>query len=517
MSVSVRFSGDVDDLLQKQDKVKESAAKIREEYKGWLQQVKQLDDAQRRVQNETATAQDKYNAKLKELNLLYASGRISAEQFHASVRKAQNDLNATMDKGSSGIGAYIGKLGLAAGAIATIQQAWQSVLDVQREAVEMEHKLARKTNSVAEGVASFISMQPAGTERARLNEVMKLARGNMEIGAAADLFQALQSAAPGTDAQQYASATKAAKEVFAAARLGMPAELGGELATQGFNVGMAPDAMVRAAFAAGIASKRGPKEVAAAAPAMGLFDDPRLGMAIAGQLAGVDKQEVKSLTAAAARTLSGAESQPVSEWFSSMGLTANATMAQRLEMLQKQGIDTVAEMSAVGINDSLQQRAIGALTRAQDVQALGTITQAVDAAISNPNYLAEVQRKNEKAVPQMMFNRLIKEEESKRDELQSFSVGAQERVLFERKLYNKLFEGGNETSAFGFQLFDEEGNLDYGRFNRSKIFGSSALGQAETEVRAENDALWRGMLQGEAQKAAAEMQRRKPAIQKQEK
>jgi hypothetical protein len=285
---------------------------------------------------------------------------------------------------------------------------------------------------------------------------------------------------------------------------------------QAFNVGMSPEQMVRAAVAAGIASKRGPKEVARAAPAMGLFDDPKLAMAVAGQLAGVDAQEVKSLTAAAARTLSGAEQQPVSEWFASMGLAANATMAQRLEMLQKNGIDTVAKMSEIGITDSLQQRAIGSLTRTQDIQALGTITQAIDAAISNPNYLSQVRKQNERELPEMKMARLIKEEESKRDELQSLSVGAQERMLFERKLYNRLFERGEETSTFGFQLFDESGNLDYGRFNRAKILGGY-LGNAEANVKAEMDSTVRENIRAESLKAAHEMQRRKPAIQKQEK
>lgn len=516
MSVTIRFAGDVNDLLGKQNQVREGTERITDEWKQWLKQTKELDQSARKVLRDIQTDQERYNEKLRELNALYKSGRLNAEQFQRAVKQAQADMNGTIDKGQQGLGSYIGKLGGVALAVGSIREAWQAVLEVQREAIEAERRLAQKSNTVAEGIAGFVSMQPAGQKRARLNEVINLARGNMEIGAAAEMFQSIQSAAPGTDAQQFAVAKKAAAEIFAASRVGLPADLGGELAVQAFNVGMSPEQMIRAGVAAGVASKRGPKEVARAAPAMGLFDDPKLAMAVAGQLAGVDAQEVKSLTAAAARTLSGAEQQPVSEWFGSMGLAANATMAQRLEMLQKQGIDTVAEMSAVGINDSLQQRAIGALTRGQDIQALGTITQAIDAAISNPNYLAQMRKENERDVPSMKMSRLIREEESKRDELESFSVGAQERMLFERKLYNNLFEKNSETSTFGFQLFDESGNLDYGAFNRAKIMGTY-LRTAETQVNSEMDPIVRENIRAESQKVAHEMQRRKPAIQKQEK
>lgn len=517
MSVTIRFAGDVNDLLGKQDKVREGTERITDEWKDWLKQTKELDQSTRKVLRDIQTDQERYNEKLRELNTLYKSGRINAEQFQRAVKQAQTDLNGTIDKGQQGLGSYIGKIGLTAGAIATVQQAWQKVMDIQKEVIDLDRRYERKTRAATDGIANFVSMQPAGTEKARLQTVMELARGVMGIGEAADMFQSIQSAAPGTDKQQFAAAKAAAKEVFQAAKLGMPADLGGELATQAFNVGMAPDQMVRAGFAAGIASKRGPREVAAAAPAIGLFDDPRLGVAVAAQMAGVDKGEVKSLTAAAARTLAGAPGQGPSDWFMEQGLPQNASMAQRLEMLQKQGIDTVAEMSAIGINDSLQQRAIGALTRAQDIQALGTITQAIDAAISNPNYLATIQKKNEQAVPEMKFSRLIKEQEAMATELQSFSLGAQDRVLKERKMAVRLLQDNLETTMFGAPIFDEDLNMDYGRFNRTKMLDGGARSRIEAQVNSEQDALWRETMRTEAQKTLAEAKRGKPMIQKQEK
>lgn len=517
MSVTIRFAGDVNDLLGKQDTVRKGTEQITDEWKQWLKQTKELDQSARKVLRDIETDQERYNAKLRELNTLYKAGRINAEQFQRAVKQAQTEMNGTIDKGQQGLGSYIGKIGLTAAAIETVRQSWQKVMEIQQQAIDLDRRYERKTRAATEGIANFVSMQPAGTEKARLKTVMELARGVMGIGEAADMFQSIQSAAPGTDRQQFAAAKAAAKEVFQAAKLGMPADLGGELATQAFNVGMAPDQMVRAGFAAGIASKRGPREVAAAAPAIGLFDDPRLGVAVAAQMAGVDKGEVKSLTGAAARTLAGAPGQGPSDWFIEQGLPQNASMAQRLQMLQKQGIDTVAEMSAIGINDSLQQRAIGALTRAQDIQSLGTITQAIDAAIANPNYLATIQKKNEQAIPEMKFARLTKEQESMATELQSFSVGAQSRVLKERKLQVQLLQNDLETTMLGYPIFDEDGNMDYGRFNRTKLWDGGARARIEAQVDAEQSTLWKEMLRNEARQALAEQKRKTPAIQKQEK
>jgi uncharacterized protein YoxC len=101
MSVTIRFAGDVNDLLGKQDKVREGTERITDEWKQWLKQTKELDQSARKVMRDVQTDQEKYNEKLRELNTLYKSGRINAEQFNRAVKQAQTDMNGTVDRAAT--------------------------------------------------------------------------------------------------------------------------------------------------------------------------------------------------------------------------------------------------------------------------------------------------------------------------------------------------------------------------------------------------------------------------------
>ena len=248
-----------------------------------------------------------------------------------------------------------------------------------------------------------------------------------------------------------------------AERIGLPADLGGELAIQGMELGLSPGEMLRMAVAAGDASKRSPKEIGRAAQSIKSFDDPAFGMAIVGKLVAANPTNANELAQSTAKMLTGVS--PIAPWFASQGLAPDASMGQRLAMMSAKGIDTPEELAGVGVSEDLARRALlGLLKTKKDTSEVWQIEQDVKAARSDLGLFTRKQAKNEADVGTLEFNRRILEEESKRDEWQGMSMTSQKQVLRDRILSNNLRNMGLDRDQLGEPLFDPEGNMRYRRW-----------------------------------------------------
>lgn len=509
MSVTVRFAGEANSLLQEQDKISAGAQKVTDEYKEWLKGVKELDAAHKRFTVDSTSAFDKHANKLRDLDKLWGSGRISAEQYHVAVKRANEEFSSVADKGQSHFLSMIKNAALAASAVGLVREAWSAVLDIQQQSAEIDRARAEKSQRMASGAASFVAMQPKESAKSRLDQVLQWTQGAMEPGLALDMFQGLQSATPGgTTDEGFQRTGKAFREVITSAFIGLPGELANELAIQGINAGVAPEAMIRGAFAAGQASSRSAKEVAQAAPAIPGFGDVGFGAAVAAMQATMDPREVKSLTFAAQKALSG--SSGALAWFGERGLPGNATPSQRLKELQAAGIDTPDELRGIGITEDLQVRAMAGIL-GKNFKTLEDVQSQVVSAMNDPGFLKNIQNTAEAAVPTMRQARQVSQQEGKMEAWQGFDQAGLARKEAELTTFNELKKRGMEKGPFGFNYFNESGELIH-----PWIFYLTQTAEQQ-RVAMQSYVMSGSVVAEQVEKQIAEQKRKTPAIQKQEK
>lgn len=455
MAVTTKFTGDEKDLLRAQDKIAQGAARVTNEYRAGVRAATEMETAAKRVWRETATDQERYQTRMKEINTLFHAGKISADQFHRASEQAYAKLSNATSSGVTGMGRLVGAVGGVTAAIALAERGIQSMISGMEETLSLHREIEQRGRTTMQEGLSFFALQPEGTAQKRLEQVAKINAGQMPLGQALSAMQSLQSAAPGgTDAEIWRNAVSVFREVSKAGRAGLAPELGSELAKQAYELKQDPAAFMRATFAVGQASKRDPSTVATAASALQLFDDPMFGLGIAGQLAGANPTRVREMTASAAKQLSGVS--PAAEWFRQQGLPANATMEQRLGMMRQRGIDTPEELKGVGISEELGLQAMVNLVRGG--ANVDRFAAAARGGAADPKLFDMTLARMERDTPALSARKDIVSVEGQRELRQSFQLESQQTVLREKLIADRLSARGlNRAALTGSPLFNADG------------------------------------------------------------
>ncbi len=517
MSVSVRFSGDVEDLLTKQDKVKESAAKVREEYKAWMRQIKELDDAHKRFNKESMTDQDRYNHKIDELKKLWSNGRISADQYHDAVQRAQSKLHASTQTGTKLFTEFATTAATSITSALTATSLLQTAIDGVNASHERALAIAARGMETNDQIKSFMAQQPEGMRQQRFQEVIAAAGGMLPPGEAANVAQGLYSSSrAGTEVEKFAQTIATIREMNTAFARGLSGTLSGEVATQAMNLKMDPAGLIRAVVAAGDTSSRDAKDIAPTAASWRLFQDRMMGVAVSSTLAEADPGTAKNAAESVAKTLTAAGEQfkDLRDWFESNGLKADASQSLRLSMMRKRGIDTPEELINIGVREDVAVRSL--TTVLQQFGHMREILQGARGAYADPAFLQDNVAGLRAEVPSIANADEIRRMESEQLATDALNIKSQREKMIQQRLYKELQKSGLEDATLVGPLFEADGSFRGGRTNYlwnqilEKVatagFGSYQVERQAIELRVTQ----------EVDRRLAEMQRGKPTVQKQE-
>ena len=296
----------------------------------------------------------------------------------------------------SGIKAWATGLASVHMVVGALTQSWELYQQTVKEAVAA-------TNQHLKGIVSFTALQPEGMAPRRVEEVQAVARryGQKDTAVVFDTVQAMQSAmAGGTEEDRFRRGLQASETIFAATEVGVPLEVAAEAEKQGMSQGLAPGEMLRNLYVAGQKSRRTPKEMAPAAPALVNFDDKKFGWAVAGAISGTYGNDLRTYLAQVGRALSDTSS--AMKYFQKQGL-GEASRYERLLRMAEQGLDTPAKLKrATGITE---QRQLEGLVAA--VLNVGAVNETYDEVVAKarPGLFAGQRREMEAREPGFQYQR----------------------------------------------------------------------------------------------------------------
>lgn len=489
MSVAIKMTGDERDLVKAQERVEKGAAGITAEYKRLSKESLETQRYAKKAWEESLPPLVKYQQQMERLKAEYNANQITAEQYKAAVAKVEAQhvaLGATGSKGLKAIGTELVSL---LGPVASIGGAITGIASSVNTWVENTREVARTTRETMKDMVAFAAMQEPGVGRGRAMRVLEASRGAATFGEAFDIAQGMQSAMG-----SFEKGLAATKDIFAAVRVGITADLAREVATQAIAQQQDPGQWLRGIYAAGEVSLRDPKMIAPAAPAFQAFQDKTFAMAVASQLAGTFGPELMAYTRQAGYGLSGVT--PAKEWFQQQGLGPTATEQQRLAMLAEKSMDTIEELESIGFTEIRQAGAVQNLVTAYaDVLKY---RRAIEAAIAQGGVLEQKRAGIETEFPEARLSRLAAEQESRFREARSFDGGALRQQAYERALVASLAARGIQQGIFGRNIYDAEGNLNPWVFSATRaaewlsggrMDGSRPMAESVREADAQLDAL----------------------------
>jgi len=443
---------------------------------------RKLEQAAKRVYEQTRSPQERYAAKMQQLNMLVGRGKISQDTYARATRQATEQMRAAGQAGTNAFGpkmmgmvtGLIGALGLGggvAGAVMKINQAYEVWLENMRE-------ISAEAKRAGDDIIAFAALQEGGTKGQRVMDAAMLAAryGISDRGAAFNAVQALQSAHGGDIEKGMA----AAETVFAAKQVGVPTEMGLELEVLGASQGMKPGDALRMAYVAGQESARDPATLAGGAAGLKFWEDKQFGFAAAGVLAGsVKKDQLSTYLKRGGQALSRVGPEGAAKRFEAAGL-GDAGQAERLKYLAAEGIDTAEKLKQFGFTEIHQVEALTALV--PNYQNVLRIQQTIGRK-ARPGLLAEQRRAVEEELPFTKTTRQIGQLDVMFADEQAFGAGKDAALAQERRQATRAiaFERMGKRQSLWFDLI-KRGEEGGGRSTEADVaqylFGETAKGMA---------------------------------------
>lgn len=451
MSARVTITADVAQYITEIDKLKKKISEMSAEHRKVADETKRLEREAVKTWREAATPLEKYNRKLADLKANVDAGRISKEHFRTAVMNAEAEMRRA-ESSSTKLSTSVlsGAAGMAAGLL-SVSSVVSGILQQFETWSQNMDELSTQTNKTMNEVTSLAALQGGDPQtRARVMAAINAGQGAATPGESANLVQAMQSATG-----SFEKGMEIAKEVFAAQRVGIPVNLGTEIATLALAQSQDPGNLLRSVFVAGQESLRDPAAVARGAPALTLFGDKSFGVAAVAQLAGAFGEEVKSYASQAGAGLSGVS--PAKEFFEGEGLGESATQLDRLRLLSRKGIDTLEEMYEIGFKDKIQQMAL--INLVESIQSVEKIQSAVNAKSGDTGMFTSALSGIYQHLPERAAADAIAAQRANFEVSRSFSLDAQKREIRNREIVNQLERRGIRESYFG-DLYDNEGQLN---------------------------------------------------------
>ncbi len=152
-----RLSKELGKLEKSFDKLAKSSKKGTTEKIKLDKQAMELDRQRKRVLEQIITPQEKYNKKVKELNVLLRTGRLTQDQYSRAVRKTRDDLKGADRAGQSAFGTgALRRVGTYVAGLATIAQAVRLITDEFRLQVEVQKRAGQRSVTLADvQIAAF--------------------------------------------------------------------------------------------------------------------------------------------------------------------------------------------------------------------------------------------------------------------------------------------------------------------------------------------------------------------------
>lgn len=418
----------------------------------------------------------KYKAQQKEIKnyeqLLTKMGKAGTAGFtkvEKGADRARKSIRGAGKEQSKGFGrqalmkltAFAGGFIGVSAALGVVNRTWETWITNVRE-------FSTEVQKASNDMIAFVALQEKGTKQERAIRVAELAaQFNIEFGEAFETVQALQSAAqaqrPGiTREEAFRTGMAASTTVFAAARVGVPAELGREAAIQGAQQGMAPGEMMRMLFVAGQESARTPGLLATGARELMQFDDKAFGAAVAAELAGPFEKELKTFLKQAGLGLG--RTGAAAEFFEAEGL-AQASRQEKLGFLFERGLTTVEKLTEVaGVTEIRQAQALAVAARGFEAIKL---RKGVIEKEAVPGLLVRQRAEVEAEVPSTKVTREIEELKAKLQFEQAFTPAGLQKTEAERENFVRglAFRRLGLEQALFFDLIDKEkGTTQLDRF-----------------------------------------------------
>lgn len=378
MAVTTRFTGNPDDLIAAQERIKDSATGVSAVYKELSRETRQAAQIAEQAMKRAETETDKYKREIDLLNQAQKLGSLSADDHRRAVDQLNKEFDE-MTNVSSRAADQLGRfspdnfLSLDA-ALDMIQESYRNWIELQQIVIQNDQEIV----GIAERVAGESTALAGLAERGEGRDLVKrVAETGAEFGTtmSQEMFDAFQDQISIAGDQQQGIAR--GRALLLGQEVGIRLGTGSQLERAGAAVQAAPGAALAQAFAIGEASQATPETLATASGALALFGDTAEGLAVAGQLAGQFSDNLNTMTKAAGTALQSTGG--LEETFADLGVSA-ASPIEKIEALSQAGIDTAEELDRAGIGEVNQQIAlanlitnVGNVRRLQGVGAVASI------------------------------------------------------------------------------------------------------------------------------------------------
>jgi hypothetical protein len=465
MAEKVSFAYQDAGLIPGMEKIRRKADEMDAEWRKNARSIKEVERAAKQGFQNALSPLENYNRRMANLTQLLKEGKINQDQFEGASLKAEQALQRQGKTGTAAIGAIARQMtGVVAAtfsvssAIMKAQQAYEVWKMNAREAAEESRRAAGE-------LSSFLALQEGGeaAERAQRVQALALEFGIKDRGLAYDTVQAMQSVRG-----DFEEALIATREVFAASQVDIPVELGKELETAGAAAKAGAGEYTRLAEAAGQASGRTPKAIAAGVQGVKQYVDPVVGFAVAAELAATQREgDLRTFVKAAGMALS-TKPGTAQDAFAAAGLRT-AGQFERIQYLAKTlegtgpgGKVLPADVARFGIVEIRAAEAVSDIVnRATELTETVKKTRA---AMTDHDLLRREREEITKQSPQAILDLGINQATAEYKEAQAADIKSL-LVEYEQRTRGAIYARRGLTQAGPSDLVDAEGRATgFGRF-----------------------------------------------------